>query len=78
MMVASHSHYSGPLSLNLFPKMKLNLKGMEFNDVSEIQQNLEPVLNDSTKKGIFRHAFHDGKTAGPSTFSPKATTLKMT
>jgi hypothetical protein len=33
--------------------MKLNLKGMEFNDISKIQQNLQPVLNDIIKKKRF-------------------------
>jgi hypothetical protein len=53
-----YSHDLAPCDFSLFPKMKLKLKGCQF-DTIEIQAKLQRVLDTLTEKD-FQEAFQKG------------------
>jgi hypothetical protein len=59
MVIISHPSYSpglAPCDFALFPKLKMKLKGRRFGTVSDIQMELQAVLN-SIKEIDFHGAF---------------------
>jgi hypothetical protein len=59
MAVIPHPPYSPDLAhcdLFLFPKMKLKLRGRQFDSTVEIQADLQRVLDTLTEKG-YQEAF---------------------
>jgi hypothetical protein len=59
MAVIPHPPYSsdlGPCDFFLFPKMKLKLKGRQFDTIEEIQTESQRVLDTLTEKD-FQEAF---------------------
>jgi hypothetical protein len=61
MVIIPHPPYSldiAPCDFDLFPKLKL--KGQHFEIVSDIQRELQPVL-DSIKENDFHGAFETSK-----------------
>jgi hypothetical protein len=61
MVVIPHAPYSpdlAPCDLFLFPKMKLNLKGRQFDTIEEIQAKSLRVLDTVTEKD-FQQAFQN-------------------
>jgi hypothetical protein len=60
MAVVPHPPYSpdlAPSDFFLFPKMKLNLKGLQFDTIEEIQAESQRVLDTATEKD-FQEVFH--------------------
>jgi hypothetical protein len=63
MDIVPHPPYSQDLALcdfALFPKLKMNLKGQHIETVSDIQSELQAVLN-SIKENDFHGAFEAWK-----------------
>jgi hypothetical protein len=63
MVIIPHPPYSldlAPYDLALFPKLKMKLKGQRFETVSDIQRELQGVLN-SIKENDFHVAFEAWK-----------------
>jgi hypothetical protein len=59
MIIVPHLHYSPDLAtcdLDLFPKLKMKLKGRRFETMSDIHRKSQAVL-DSFKESDFRGAF---------------------
>jgi histone-lysine N-methyltransferase SETMAR len=59
MVIVPHPPYSpdlDPCDFDLFPKLKMKLKGRRFETVSDIQRELLAVLN-SIKENHFHGAF---------------------
>jgi hypothetical protein len=59
MVIIPHPPYSpdlAPCNFALFPKLKMKLKGQRFETVSDIQRELQSVL-DSIKENDFHSAF---------------------
>jgi hypothetical protein len=59
MVIIHHPPYSldsAPCDFALFPKLKMKLKGRRFETVSDIQRELQAVL-DSIKENDFHGAF---------------------
>ncbi|GFV71983.1 hypothetical protein TNCV_2459161 [Trichonephila clavipes] len=49
---------NGKAGNDIFPRLKLTLKGNRFDDISDIQLNVKRFLN-SIPKEDFLHSFHD-------------------
>jgi hypothetical protein len=64
MFIVPHPPYSAdlaPCDFALFPKLKMKPKGQHFETVSDIQRELQAVL-DSIKENDFNGAFEVWKT----------------
>jgi hypothetical protein len=82
MVIVPHPHYSpdfAPCDFALLPKLKMKLRGRRFRTVSDIQKELQAVL-DSIKKNEFHGAFEAWKKTMGSlyTFLRKLRILKQT
>jgi hypothetical protein len=64
-----------PCDFASFPKLKMKLKGQRFERVSDIQRELQVVL-DSIKENDFHSAFEAWKIDGIAVYIPKETILK--
>jgi hypothetical protein len=64
-----------PCDFALFPKVKIKLKGQRFKTVSDIQRELQVVL-DSIKENDFHDDLKRGKKDGITVHVPKETILK--
>jgi histone-lysine N-methyltransferase SETMAR len=63
MVIVPHPPYStdlAPCDLAMFPKLKMILKGQHFETVSDIQRELQALLN-SIKENDFHGAFEARK-----------------
>jgi uncharacterized protein (DUF924 family) len=77
-MVIPHPPYSPdlvPCDFALFPKLQMKLKGQHFETVSDMQRELQVVLN-SIKENVFRGASEAWKNDGIAVYVPKETILK--
>jgi len=54
----------------LFPKLKMNLKGLHFVDVVEIQEAATDELKKAQKKRNFRQLFRKRTTAQKTVYMP--------
>jgi hypothetical protein len=69
MVIVPQPPYSLPCDFIWFPKLKMKLKGWRFETVSDIQRELQVVLN-SIKENDFHCAFEAWKN-GISIYVPK-------
>jgi hypothetical protein len=78
MVIIPHPPYSpdlAPCNFALFPKLKMKLKGRRFEAVSDIQRDLQAVL-DSIRENDFHGDFEAWKKDGIAVYVPKETVLK--
>jgi hypothetical protein len=64
-----------PCEFALCPKLKIKLKGQHFERMSDIQRELQAVL-DSVKENDFHGAFEAWKNNGSAVYVPQETILK--
>jgi hypothetical protein len=79
MTVIPHPPYSpdlAPCDFFVFPKMKLKLKGSQFDTIDEIQAESQRVLDTLTEK-YFQEAFQNGGDGGTSACMQEEPTLKV-
>jgi hypothetical protein len=78
MVIVPHPPYSpdlAPCDFAMFPKLKMKLKGQQFETVSDIQRESQAVL-DSIKENDFHGVLKRGKNDGIAVYVPKGTILK--
>jgi hypothetical protein len=69
---AAHPLYSpdfAPCDFFLFPRMKGQMKGKRFADVSEVKKKALEVLNNISTEKSSRNVFSSGKNVGTSVLS---------
>jgi hypothetical protein len=77
MVIVPHPPYSQDLvtcDFTRFPKLKMKLKGRHFETMSDIQRELQGVL-DSIRENYFHGAFKAWKNNGIAVYVPKETVL---
>jgi transposase len=77
MVIVPHPPYSpdlAPCDFAFLHKLKIKLKGRRFKTVSDIQRELQAVL-DSIKENDFRGSFETWKNGGIAVYVPKETIL---
>jgi hypothetical protein len=67
---------STPILLVLFPRLKIKLKGRNFDTIEVIKAESEAVLNTLTDHD-FQDTFTNGRSAGNSAYSRKGTTSSV-
>jgi hypothetical protein len=78
MVIVPHPPYLldlAPRDFTLFPKLKIKLKGRSFETVSDIQRELQAVL-DISEENDFHGASVTWKNDGISIYALKETILK--
>jgi len=66
-----------PCDFFLFPKMKLKLKGRQFDTVEEIQAEMQKVLDTLTEKDFMKR-FKNGGDSGTGVYMWEGTTSRVT
>jgi hypothetical protein len=79
MAVIPHPPYSpdlAPCDLFLFPKMKLKLKGRQFDTIEEMQAESQRVLDTLTEKD-FQEAFQNDGDSWMGVYTREGTTSRV-